>query len=49
MYFIRLTQDIIRTIEKTKTDSRDKPAKDVVIADSGSIPVEEPFPLPEDK
>lgn len=35
--------DIIRKIEAGKTDARDKPAKEVVIADSGSIPVETPF------
>lgn len=35
--------DIIKTIEALSTDSRDKPTKDVVIADSGSIAVDEPF------
>jgi peptidyl-prolyl cis-trans isomerase B (cyclophilin B) len=35
--------DVIRKVEATKTDGRDKPAKDVVIADSGSIPVDTPF------
>lgn len=34
---------IVRQIEATTTDGRDRPAKDVVIANSGSIPVEEPF------
>lgn len=33
----------MRKIERVATDSRDKPSKDVVIADSGSIPVPEPF------
>nr|XP_023015039.1 peptidyl-prolyl cis-trans isomerase 5 [Leptinotarsa decemlineata] len=35
--------DVIRKIENTKTDSRDKPEQDVVIADSGSETVDEPF------
>lgn len=34
---------VIREIEKSKTDGRDRPAQDVVIADSGSIEVEQPF------
>ena len=36
-------QSVVRKIESTKTDSRDKPAKDIVIADSGSIEVAEAF------
>ena len=35
--------DIVRKIENTKTDGRDKPQKDVTIVDSGSIEVKEPF------
>lgn len=35
--------DVVRKIEALATDSRDKPNQDVVIADSGSIPVSEPF------
>lgn len=35
--------NVVRKIEAVSTDSRDKPSKDVVIADSGSIPVSEPF------
>ncbi|XP_011310691.1 peptidyl-prolyl cis-trans isomerase B [Fopius arisanus] len=35
--------DIIRKIENSKTDGRDKPAKDVVIDDSGVEDVPEPF------
>jgi len=35
--------DVIRQIEKTETDARDRPIKDVVIANSGYIPVSEPF------
>ena len=36
-------QSVVRKIEGTKTDGRDKPAQAVVIADSGSILVETPF------
>ncbi|NXX97516.1 PPIB isomerase, partial [Centropus bengalensis] len=35
--------DVVRKVESTKTDSRDKPLKDVVIADCGTIEVEKPF------
>jgi len=35
--------DVVRKIESSKTDGRDKPSKDVVIADSGSLPVEKSF------
>ncbi|XP_077451691.1 peptidyl-prolyl cis-trans isomerase B [Stigmatopora argus] len=35
--------DIVQKIENTKTDSRDKPLKDVVIDDCGVIKVDEPF------
>lgn len=35
--------DVVRKIEKLDTDGRDRPSKDVVIADSGSIEVKEPF------
>jgi peptidyl-prolyl cis-trans isomerase B (cyclophilin B) len=35
--------DVVRKIESTKTSARDKPEKDVVIADSGSIAVDKPF------
>lgn len=35
--------DIIRKIEGTETDGRDRPTKDVIISDSGSIAVDEPF------
>lgn len=34
---------IIRQIESLSTDGRDRPSKDVAIADSGSIAVPEPF------
>jgi len=35
--------NVVRKIENTKTSARDKPEKDVVIADCGSIDVETPF------
>jgi len=35
--------DVVRKIESTKTDSRDKPEKDVLIADCGEILVDVPF------
>lgn len=35
--------DLIRKIEASKTDSRDRPAEDVVIADCGAEEVSEPF------
>ncbi|XP_071112419.1 peptidyl-prolyl cis-trans isomerase B-like [Haliotis cracherodii] len=35
--------DVVRTIERTKTNPGDKPAKEIKIADSGSIPVEKPY------
>jgi len=35
--------DIVKKIEKTSTNSRDKPNKDVEIADCGSLPVDKPF------
>lgn len=34
---------IIRKIESGATDARDRPVKDVVIVDSGSLPVDAPF------
>ncbi|XP_065836398.1 peptidyl-prolyl cis-trans isomerase B-like [Oscarella lobularis] len=34
---------VVRKIEKTKTDSRDKPLKDCSIANSGSLDVDKPF------
>lgn len=47
-YIYLLYQDIVRKIEKTDTDTRDRPAKDVKIADCGSIPVEKPFQVQKD-
>lgn len=35
--------DVVRKIESGKTDGRDKPVDDVVIADSGIIPVATPY------
>ncbi|KAM4747677.1 peptidyl-prolyl cis-trans isomerase B [Rhinophrynus dorsalis] len=36
---------VVRKIESTKTDGRDKPLKDVVIVDCGTIEVEKPFAI----
>lgn len=36
-------QDVVRKIEATETDERDRPVKDVTIHDSGKIEVEKPF------
>lgn len=38
-----LFQDVVRKIENTDKDSGDRPKKDVLIADCGSIAVETPF------
>ncbi|KAK3601056.1 hypothetical protein CHS0354_029282 [Potamilus streckersoni] len=35
--------NVVRKIEKTKTKAQDRPEKDVVIADSGLLPVDKPF------
>ncbi|KAL5288424.1 Ppib family protein [Megaselia abdita] len=35
--------DVVRKIENSQTDNRDRPVKDVVIADCGVLPVETPF------
>ncbi|RLU27306.1 hypothetical protein DMN91_001107, partial [Ooceraea biroi] len=40
--------DVVRKIEQTSTDSRDKPEKDVIIADSGAETVAEPFSVSKD-
>jgi len=40
--------DIVRKIEKTNTDSRDRPQEDIVIADSGAETVAEPFSVSKD-
>ncbi|XP_067412122.1 peptidyl-prolyl cis-trans isomerase B [Emydura macquarii macquarii] len=37
--------EVVRKVENTKTDSRDKPLKDVTIADCGTIEVEKPFAI----
>ncbi|XP_053688654.1 peptidyl-prolyl cis-trans isomerase 5 [Sabethes cyaneus] len=34
---------VVRKIENANTDGRDRPVKDVAIADSGSLPVDAPF------
>lgn len=41
--FCSCFQTIVRKIESTKTDARDRPEKDVVIVDCGTLPVDEPF------
>ena len=41
-------QDVVRKVENTKTDGRDKPAKDIVIADCGAEVVAEPFAVSKD-
>lgn len=40
--------DIIRKIGSTKTNQSDRPEKDVVIADCGVLPVDEPFAVSKD-
>lgn len=35
--------DVVRKIEKSDTDQRDKPTKPIKIAASGSLPVETPY------
>ncbi|CAG2102593.1 unnamed protein product [Medioppia subpectinata] len=40
--------DVIRKVESTKTDGRDKPEKDVMIANCDTLPVTEPFPVTRD-
>jgi len=37
--------NVVEEIENTRTNTGDKPAQDVVIADSGEIPVDAPFPV----
>ncbi|GCB85040.1 hypothetical protein scyTo_0025745, partial [Scyliorhinus torazame] len=37
--------DVVRLVESSKTDNRDKPLKDVVIADCGKIVVEKPYAI----
>lgn len=39
------SQEVVRKVEGTKTDGRDKPLKDVIIADCGKIEVEKPFAI----
>ncbi|XP_034444936.1 peptidyl-prolyl cis-trans isomerase B [Hippoglossus hippoglossus] len=40
--------DLVRTIEATKTDGRDKPLKDIIVHDCGTIEVEKPFAVPKE-
>ena len=39
------SQEVVRKVESTKTDGRDKPLKDVIVADCGKIEVEKPFAI----
>lgn len=41
--FLSNSQDVVRKIESLSTDSRDKPSKEVKIADCGAETIEEPF------
>ena len=38
----------MRTVESTKTDGRDRPSKDITIADCGAEEVAEPFGVTKD-
>lgn len=40
--------DVVRKVESTPTDSRDKPQSEVKIVDSGVLPVESPFSVTKD-
>lgn len=42
-FVLTFFQDVVKKIEKTPTSGSDKPVKDVVIADSGTLPVDKPF------
>lgn len=41
-------QDVVRRIENLEKDGRDRPTKDVVIADCGSLAVDTPFSVPKE-
>lgn len=41
--FCLFLQSVVRKIESNPTAAGDKPKKDVVIAECGSLPVDEPF------
>lgn len=41
--FYCFLQDVVRKIENNPTSSGDKPVKEVVIKDCGSLPVDTPF------
>ena len=43
-----LLQEFVRKMENTKTDGRDKPSKDITIADCGAETIEEPFAVSKD-
>lgn len=46
--FYSYLQDVVRKVENTKTDGRDKPAKDISIADCGAEVISEPFAVSKD-
>ena len=39
---------VVTAIEKTKTDSRDKPIQDVKMAECGILPVDKPYLVDKD-
>jgi len=39
---------VVRKIENTKTDGRDRPVKDVIIVDCGAEEVADPFSVSKD-
>ncbi|EDO34613.1 predicted protein [Nematostella vectensis] len=41
--------DVVRKIEKSKTDHGDRPVKEVKVADSGSLTVDKPFSVSQDE
>lgn len=45
---ILVLQDIVRKIEQTHTDMKDRPQKDIIIADSGAETIAEPFSVSRD-
>ncbi|XP_028390728.1 peptidyl-prolyl cis-trans isomerase B-like [Dendronephthya gigantea] len=40
--------DVVRKIENSKTGANDRPTKEVVIADSGDLPIEKPYEVAKD-
>lgn len=48
MHLFATIQSVVRKVEAVKTDARDKPISDVVIAECDTLPVEEPFAVPKE-